>query len=133
MVRGSPVEKNMRAAIVASHKDGKSVRVIARETHLSPSTVQYIIQHHMSTGTDTPKRKTGRPKVTTTRDDNSLRKIVRRNRRSTTVEVNAEWSRRTQTVVSTSTCRRRLHELGMDFYKVSDNQNTATVRVCSTL
>src|SRR5258705_6525126 len=125
MGRGKSTEHGLRRAIIKSHKLGRSARTISRETHVPRTTVQQIIQTYLATGSIAPKPIQGRPRTTSSRDDRHLRRLAKKNRRQTVAEINRAWSSwtcRRRTSEKTG-CRRRLHELGMD-WPVAEGQSS---------
>ncbi|CAL1293060.1 unnamed protein product, partial [Larinioides sclopetarius] len=71
MPRGIPLSKFQKSQIFVYKNEGKGVREIARQLRISPNIVSNFIRNSES---DRRKKKTGRPKKLTQRDQ---RKIIR--------------------------------------------------------
>lgn len=69
MPRGIPLNDFQKGQITAYKNDGKGVREIARKLQVSPNTVSNFIKHPDRNG---KRKKTGRPKKLTTRDERKL-------------------------------------------------------------
>lgn len=85
---------------------------------LTRSTVQYVIKNFQSTKIIGPKPKSGRKPATTPAENRLLNRIVRKDRRSTTVHIKNQWENSIGKSISTQTCRRRIKSLGYDYYQV---------------
>lgn len=120
MGRGPTTPLTTRRAILQSHQEGKSCRQIARELHVAKSVVHDIITTHATTGSLLPRQSTGRPSITTRRENQVLRRVIKSRRHATTAEVTKEWSERIDKNVSSDTCRRRIHDLGYSFYRAKE-------------
>ena len=73
MVKKRELTQTERDHIIALHVHAnKSTRQIAKDTGISQSTVSYTINKFNRTGEATPGTRTGRPRVTTKRDDRTI-------------------------------------------------------------
>lgn len=87
-------------------KEGKTQKVIAEKAGCSQSAVSKHIR-----GNVTGRKKCGRKRCTTNRDDRNLEKIVKRRRFKNLRELQQEWSK-TGVTASRATTHRRLKEKG---------------------
>ena len=67
-----------RAQKVALHKTGLSQRQISEQLGVSKSSVQRAIEKFNMEGIYNNRKKSGRPRKTTPRDDNTMKRIVAR-------------------------------------------------------
>lgn len=118
MARGKPLSSDLRTKVLTLHDKGFSLKSIADRLILSRSTVQYVIKNFNSTKSIAPKPKTGRKPATTSAENRLLNRIVRNDRRSTTVNIKNQWETSIGKTLSTQTCRRRIKSLGYNYYKV---------------
>ena len=106
-----------RAQIVALHKNGLSQRQISKQLSVSKSSVQRAIQKFNEEGIYGNRKRSGRPRKTTPRDDSTMKRIVARSPMSSCKKVGAQLLRK-GTNVSVSTVSRRLsQEFGLKSYK----------------
>ncbi len=104
-----------RGAAVALHKRGLTVREIEKETGVSRSSVQRLVKKHRQGAPLQAGKKTGRPLLSTTRQDRVLKRIVRGSpdkRRKTRSEIAHEWRSATGINASPWTISGRLKKLG---------------------
>jgi transposase len=94
-----------RAVCVALKKEGLSCREIAHRVGVSKSSVDRAIQLVKKTGQYTSRKRSGRPRVTTKREDSLIRRVVQRNPFISSADVKTELPHVT---ASTRTIRRRL-------------------------
>ena len=69
------------------------------------------------TGNMDNKHRSGRPRLSTTRADNVLRRICHKNRFMTSKQLSVEWNLSTGTAASSSIVRRRLVSMGLRAHK----------------
>ena len=106
-----------RAQKVALHKTGLSQRQISEQLGVSKSSVQRAIEKFNMEGIYNNRKKSGRPRKTTPRDDNTMKRIVAQSSTSSCKSVRANLLRK-GTNVSISTISRRLStEFGLKSYK----------------
>lgn len=93
-----------RAVCIALKKEGLSCREIADRTGISKSSVNRAIQIFNETGQYCSRKRSGRPKVTSPRDDLAIRRLIQKNPFMSSTDVQAE----VPVEVSDRTIRRRL-------------------------
>lgn len=106
----------VRAQAVALSSTGLTIREIARKLGISRTAVNQAIQKNTATGTFVDAARSGRPKVTTMRDDRTLKRLVQINPTVSLPQL-ANSLARGGTHASTSTISRRLKALGLKSYK----------------
>lgn len=104
MGRGKEVTPRKRCSIVSLRKTGMSIRAIACLLHLPKSTVCNIVQRGKVSAYGTRKTRSGRPRVTTPRDDNMIKRLATTNPSISSTEIRCQLPLR----CSTQTIRRRL-------------------------
>ena len=75
MARGKPTRLYNKGEVIAFRKIGMSFRAIARQAKLPKSTVMDICTRYFNTGAVECMPHTGRPKMTSPREDRALVKI----------------------------------------------------------
>lgn len=106
---GNPISEFNRARIVALHQEGLSAHRISDRLNIPRTSVRRIITLFHETGGVGRRRGTGRPRVTTHREDRYVTGYVRRNRRITVPALRSHFLRTYRRPISISTIRRRLH------------------------
>jgi transposase len=86
---------------------------IGKELNVPSSTVKSVLKRFVERGTLDNKRASGRPKKLSNRNQRSLCRLTRTNRRFSLAKVTALYNAGAQTQVSEVTARRILHENGM--------------------
>ena len=105
-----------RAQIVALHGQNLSERQISAQLGCSKTAVHQAIAKYQQDGSNTDKKRTGRPRVTIAREDNVMRRIVVRSPTSSMKKIRAELLRRGR--ISHMTVSRRLSkEFNLKSYK----------------
>lgn len=99
------VEK--RAQIVALWNAGFSKREIGRRLTCSAYAVRQAIRRHQETGSNQDRPRSGRPRVSTARDDAYLALIARRRRKVTARSMLGEWQMTLGHRISVQTVRNR--------------------------
>ena len=64
-------------------------------------------------GTVDDRKRSGRPRIATPRDDLALQRICLHNRRFTSSHLKREWEQSSGVTSSARTVRRRLHDVGL--------------------
>lgn len=119
MVRGKPLDQKLREVIINQYHKDKTIREIASELSLAPTTVFNIIKKFGETGNVNVRGKSsGRPRVVSERNPRHLIKICKSGRRNTLREVTARWNTESGLNVSRECCRKYIHKGGLSFYKV---------------
>lgn len=112
--RGKDVSLFEKGQIIGMHQAEKTSKEIAETTKIGLRTVQRIIKNWKDSGDPSSSRKKcGRKKILNDRDRRSLKRLVRSNRRKTTVELRAMFNSESKSI-STRTMRRELKGLGLN-------------------
>ena len=106
-----------RAQIVALHDQNLSERQISAQMGCSKTAVHQAIAKYQHDGSYTDKKRTGRPRVTTEREDNVMRRIVVRSPMSSMKKIRAELLRRGRRISHMTVSRRLSEEFNMKSYK----------------
>lgn len=106
---GNPISQFDRARIVTLHEEGLSNHQIAHRLNMPRTSVRRIVNLFRETGSIARRPVTGRPRVTSEREDHYMANFTRRNRRITVTALRTHFLRTYHRVVSTSTIGRRLH------------------------
>jgi len=112
-MRAVNLTSEARSVIVFLHKEGYSVRKISEKVGKAKTTVYQIIKKFMETGSVADRPRSGRPRISTPRDDKVLIRISKKDRHKTSPELAKEWSESTGTTASTSLVRQRLLSHGL--------------------
>lgn len=106
------VEK--RALIVYFHNQGEAHRSIAEKVGCGKSTVNDVLRRLETTGTTSPSKRPGRPKIFDMQAQSSLKRLATtgKNRRLSASQLRDLWEKK-KTVVSTKTIRRALKDIGL--------------------
>ena len=97
-----------RAQMVALHKTGLSQHQISEQLGVSKSSVQRAIEKFNMEGIYGNRKKSGRSRKTTPRDDNTMKRIIARSPTSSCKKCCANLLRKATTVSSIRTISRRL-------------------------
>ena len=76
MGRKSSLSLAQRVQIVTLHQEGYSERMISERTQVSKTAVHNAVVKFNTDGTFHDKKRCGRPRKTTRRDDNAMRRIA---------------------------------------------------------
>lgn len=106
---GHPISQFDRARIVALHQEGLSNHQISARLNIPRTTVRRILTLFQETGSVERRRGTGRPRVTSGREDRYVTNYARRNRRITVTALRSHFLRTYRRRISRTTIRRRLH------------------------
>jgi transposase len=104
---------SQRNIIIFLHGEGKSVRDIAKKVKCSRNAVHTTIKRQRETGSTEERKKSGRRRVSTQRDDKVLLRLSLKDRHKTSPELLAEWKSSTGVQASSVTVRRRLLAAGL--------------------
>lgn len=91
---------------------GQSITAVARAVGISRNTVRSILAIHQRTGRVDPGKSTGRPRISTDRQDRLLFNMCRRGRFRTAASMRTEWRTVLNRGVSRQTVNRRLVRRG---------------------
>ena len=105
--------QDQRNAAVQMLLRGTSQAVITRNFQVSKSTITRLYQRLRQTGTTNDRPRSGRPRVTTRRQDRYMRLSHRRNGFRTAVETAQVTSGTHNNRISADTVRDRLREFGL--------------------
>ena len=104
MPKKTEITPKKRAVCIALKKEGLSCREIADRTGISKSSVDRAVHIFNETGQYCSRRRPGRPKITTSRDDLAIKRLIVKNPFMSCADVKAELPVK----VSARTVRRRL-------------------------
>ena len=105
-------------------QEGYSCRQIARKCRCSPSAVGYTLQKYRQTNSLEDKPRSGRPRVSSARNDRILIRMCRENHRMTSQELQQQLSNQTVVQCSTRTVCGRLLDHGLRSYKAVKKPET---------
>ena len=106
-----------RAQIVALHGQNQSERQVSAQMGCSKTAVNQAIAKYQQVGSYTDKERTGRPRVTTVREDNVMRRIVVRSPTSSMKKIRAELLSRVCRISHMTVSWRLFKEFNMKSYK----------------
>uniref|UniRef100_A0A4W6FNJ6 Transposase Tc1-like domain-containing protein n=1 Tax=Lates calcarifer TaxID=8187 RepID=A0A4W6FNJ6_LATCA len=98
-------------------QEGYSCCQIARKCRCSPSAVGYTLQKYRRTNSLEDKPRSGRPRVSSARNDHILIHMCRENHQMTSQELQQQWSNQTGVQCSTCTVCGPLLDHGLRSYK----------------
>lgn len=107
------VSSEIRGAILALSEAGLSVRQIATQLTKPKSTVQSVLKQYKDTGSLKVKERSGRPRVTTKREDSLLVLNSKKNRKKPATVLTSELNDSRDSNVSLTTVKRRLRSAGL--------------------
>lgn len=113
MVRGPSTSLEKRAAIIALHSEGFTIRYIANKLNLPRSTVGDAITRFRKTGSNQDRKRSGRPRVTSKAEDHSLIIMSKMNRKLTAPEIQMRFNGSHDKQISVSTVKDRLRKAGL--------------------
>ena len=103
-----------RHRVVILHEQGHSQAEIARQTGVSRCGVQAILKKQQKTGKVEDRKRSGRPRKLTKKDETYLKITSLRNRRKTSLDLAAELAQTSGKQVHSSTVRRSLIRNGLN-------------------
>jgi transposase len=112
-MKKSEISQCERHLIIFLYKEGLTQRSIAAKVQKGQSTVGYIIKKFKETGCISNRKRSGRPRKTSKRDDAVLRRLSLKNRCWTSPELKREWQQSTGVNVCASLIRYRLLGMGL--------------------
>lgn len=101
------LSREKRASIVALHAANLSQRQIAIRVNCSLGSVHNTIRRFEETGSNQDRRRSGRPRASTPRQDAYLRRLAKRRRLTTATTLLSEWQPTLARRVSIQTVRNR--------------------------
>jgi transposase len=104
-----------RANIVFAWEQGDSYQTIANKVGCGKSTVRDIIRRLEDTGTTSPRKRAGRPKIFNEKSQSSLKRLVTndKKRRLSLNQIKAAWEKKSKTSVCINTIRQTVHAAGL--------------------
>lgn len=112
MAKGKQIGNEKRAAIWVLYKEGYSEREISKKDSVSPKGVHITIIRKRETGELSDRRRSGRPKATTSAEDRFIVTTSKCNRRLTAPEI-TQINEIRQKKVSVTTVKTRLLTAGL--------------------
>ena len=109
------ITDHQRSGVIHLSGEGLSTREIASRLGVSHSSASRIIKKFRETGSTSDRRRSGRPRATTSRDDSAIRRMAVRNPFISANEIQQEL--RPSATPSVHTIRRRLVGAGLRSYK----------------
>lgn len=113
MAKRKQITLEQRSAICTLREEGYSERQIAKKLGISCKGVHYTLARKKETGKNEDRKRSGRPKSTTSQEDNFIRVLSKRNRRLTAPQITASLNETRGTPVSITTVKRRLLSAGL--------------------
>lgn len=108
----APLSMRLRWQIVGMARSGTPMRTIAERLRTTRKTVSSILRRFRNTNDVAPGKSTGRPRISTVREDRRLYTMARRDRRASASTLRNEWQRTLNHPVSRETVNRRLVQRG---------------------
>ena len=105
---------NDRNPIIVLHEEGYSQVNIAKRVNCSRASVQKLVKKYNETGDVVDKKKSGRPKKLSLRDEQFLKITELQNRKKLSAELVQDLKRATETLVHASNMRRSLIKSGLN-------------------
>lgn len=102
-----------RLRVVLKAEQGISHRQIAREMNINRKSVDRIVKKHQETGSVKDRERSGRPKLSTIRDDRALVRTSLSDRQLTAPQLRTHWFLSTGVASSVTTVKSRLSEAGL--------------------
>ncbi|KAK7103622.1 hypothetical protein V1264_018488 [Littorina saxatilis] len=94
-------------------QDGVVARQVAQRLAVAPSVIIRLKQRFQATGRVQERQRSGRPRVTTQREDRFIQRQAMQQRLATENNIRQRLQATTNTVVSGQTIRNRLHNFGL--------------------
>ena len=113
MVKVQELTPGKKKVIEVLSSEGYNFTEISQKIGCSRSAVSRNVKKLKLTGTMDNKKRSGRPRLSTARADNVLRRICLKNRMLTSKQLSLEWHLSTGTSASSSIVRRRLVSCGL--------------------
>ena len=107
------VSHDDRVKMVVLRDEGYSLQEIASKLKCNRNTVCRTLAKQRACGTVDDRKRSGRPRISTHRDDRVLQRICLHNRRFTSSHLKREWEQSSGVTSSARTVRRRLDDVGL--------------------
>ena len=115
MASKSKTSINTRSIVILLHNEGFSFRQIAERTGVPKSTANEIVKRFNDTKSIFDRHRSGRPSISTPRDDRNLINMVKKNRRATSTQLSQQWKLSNGRIAHPSTVRRKLLAQNMQY------------------
>ena len=115
MTKKSEVSITDRIVAAALHKEVMSLKQIVERISRSVSTVSDVIRRFKATEQFENSPRSGRPKISTAREDRKLIRLSRKNRTASSPLLSTHWALTSGKLPSSRTVRRRLQEAGYEW------------------
>ena len=102
-----------RVKMVVLRDEGYSLQEIASKLKCNRCTVCRTLAKQRACGTVDDRKRSGRPRISTPRNDRALQRIFLHNRRFTSSHLKREWEQSNGVTSSARTVRRRLDDVGL--------------------
>lgn len=102
-----------RLQVVSLSQQGLSQAKIARQTGVSKSAIQALLQKHRKTGTVEDQKRSGRPRKLSGADERHIKLICLQNKKMSSSDITSELALTSGTLVDPSTVRRSLARSGL--------------------
>lgn len=102
-----------RQSVIVLRNEGHSMRDIAKKLKISLKGVHYCLERKAKCGSNKDRKRSGRPRSTSSSEDKYVRVSSLRNRRLTCPELTANLNSARDVLVSCTTVRRRLQQAGL--------------------
>jgi transposase len=113
MVKYSELDTLEKQSIIILMQEGYSSHTIAKRIGRSHSTVSRSIKKFKETGKIENLKRTGRPLISTSRNDLCLKRISIKNRFFSSKDLKKEWEMLSGVIAAPSTVRQRLIDMGL--------------------
>ncbi|KAL1917153.1 uncharacterized protein VTP21DRAFT_4809 [Calcarisporiella thermophila] len=101
----------LRGQIIGLFQSGTTHREISKMTGVPKSTVGSTIKRWLKTGSETPAKRPGRPRIMKERDLRKLERLIKQNRNAPLRIITSEFNMGNDVKVSERTIQRTLREL----------------------
>ncbi|CAB4389996.1 unnamed protein product [Rhizophagus irregularis] len=113
---GKELLEALRERVIGSYLSGTKQRIISVQLGIPASTVNDTIKRYKKTGSATPEKRPGRPKMLTERDTHVLRRVVHANRFSPLGDITDRLNSSLNATFHHNTVRKYLHNEGLGSY-----------------
>lgn len=112
MAKKTEIPTAIRSEIVEARVQGATFSILASKFKIGKETAREIVLKAKKTGSVENLPRSGRPKKTTTREDNTIVREVKKNRRISSAQLANELREGLKVSISESTVRRRIRSAG---------------------
>lgn len=111
--RSKEYSVDFRNAIIKLRNDGISFGQISTMLQCPKSTVHSIVKKYFREGTFLSLPRSGRPRITTVREDRIIQRCVKKNRRASANALSIQLNKTNNIIASPSTIRNRLRQIDL--------------------